>query len=455
MSVEVEQSSIGPALPRAIGAQAFGRWLVVAVVGLGFVFDYYEIIVQAITVRPALLDVGGFAPGSAAYNRWVGWLMYLPFLCGGLLGLVGGYLTDRVGRRRVLVWSIVVYGLATVAAGFARTPAELLFWRCVTIAGVSVETIAALAWIAETFDDRRRREAALGYTQVFAGLSGFLVTGVYYLAVTYADLLPEVRGGHEAWRYALIFGAVPVVPVVVARFLLPESAEWQRRKQAATLRRPSFGELFNPKLRRATLLSCLVVACVFLATSGALQQVSRMVPGLPQVADLPRVAQEQTVSLVSFYSDVSGLGGRILLALFAVSMLARRRLLQTFLVPAMLAFAFLFFFAAHESLELVKYGVVAAVIGVVAMHSFIGNYLPQLFPVHLRGTGESFAYSIGGRIIGMAGALLVAQLTNLMPGANHSAQLAYAAGCVGVGALAILAVASRKLPEPRGVSSDD
>ena len=91
----------------------------------------------------------------------------------------------------------------------------------------------------------------------------------------------------------------------------------------------------------------------------------------------------------------------------------------------------------------------------VAMHSFIGNYLPQLFPVHLRGTGESVAYSIGGVMIGMAGALLVAQLTNLMPGANHSAQLAYAAGCVGVGALVILAVASRNLPEPRGMSSTD
>ena len=282
MSVEVEQSPIAPALPKAAGAQALGRWLVVAVVGLGFVFDYYEIIVQAITVRPALLDVGGFTPGSAAYNRWVGWLMYLPFLCGGLLGLVGGYLTDRLGRRRVLVWSIVVYGLATVAAGFARTPAELLFWRCVTIAGVSVETIAALAWLAEKFVDRGRREAALGYTQVFAGLSGFLVTGVYYLAVTYAELLPAFRVGHEAWRYALIFGSVPVVPVGDSRFFLPESAEWQRRKQAATLRRPSFRELFSPTLRRATLLSCLVVACVFLATSGALQQVSRMVPGLPQ-----------------------------------------------------------------------------------------------------------------------------------------------------------------------------
>jgi MFS family permease len=423
------------------------RGLIVAVVGLGFVFDYYEIIVQAITVRPALLDLG-YAAGSVAYNRWVGWLMYLPFFCGGVLGLVGGYLTDRLGRRRVLVVSIVVYGLATLAAGYARTPMELLVWRCVTIGGVSVETVAALAWIAETFDEPRRREAALGYTQMFAGLSGFLVSGVYYLAVTYAQVLPPVRGGHEAWRYALLFGALPVVPVLVARLFLPESAEWKRRRREGTLRRPSFRELLAPRLRRATLVSTLLVACVFLATSGSLQQVSRMIPGMPGVAELPRIEQEQMVSIVSLYSDFAGLAGRAVLAVLAVGLLARRRLLQVFLIPAAVCLALQFFVAAHQSVELVKITVIPLVIAMVAMHSFIGNYLPQLYPVHIRGIGESVAYSIGGRIVGMAGAVLVAALTNLMPGATHSAQLANAAGCVGVGALLILVFASRLLPEP-------
>ena len=53
-------------------------------------------------------------------------------------------------------------------------------------------------------------------------------------------------------------------------------------------------------------------------------------------------------------------------------------------------------------------------------HSFWGNYLPRLFPVHLRGTGESFAVGVGGRVIAPFAALATTQLANLMPGTPTS-----------------------------------
>jgi len=77
-------------------------WVVCAIAGLGFAFDTYEITVLAVVVRPALIAFG-ITVGSAEFNRWVGLLFYVPLAVGGVLGLLGGVLTDRLGRRRVLV----------------------------------------------------------------------------------------------------------------------------------------------------------------------------------------------------------------------------------------------------------------------------------------------------------------------------------------------------------------
>ena len=65
-----------------------------------------------------------------------------------------------------------------------RSP-MLLVLRCLTFIGVCVEFVAAVAWLAELFPDPRQRESVLGYTQAFSSIGGLLVTGAYYLAVTY------------------------------------------------------------------------------------------------------------------------------------------------------------------------------------------------------------------------------------------------------------------------------
>ena len=69
-------------------------------------------------------------------------------------------------------------------------------------------------------------------------------------------------------------------------------------------------------------------------------------------------------------------------------------------------------------------------------------------PTYLRGTGESFAANVGGRMIGTCAALLTTQLTNVMPGASVPIRLAYASAVVGTAAYVIGLTASFWLPEP-------
>src|SRR3954464_4156609 len=154
-----------------------------------------------------------------------------------------------------------------------------------------------------------------------------MVTGAYYVSVKYGHSLWPIAGGHEAWRYTLLSGVIPAIPLIIIRPFLPESPMWQEKKLKGTLRRPSFAELFRPQFRRTTLVTAWMYACSYGAAFGAIQHLPRIVPTLPQVAHLARPVQERIISSGQAYQEIGGLVGRIVLAILAVYIVSRRKLL--------------------------------------------------------------------------------------------------------------------------------
>jgi MFS family permease len=429
--------------------------LICGIASVGFAFDLYEIVVLPLVVRPALMALGNLKPGSPEFNFWVGLVFYVPLMCGGIFGFLGGYLTDLLGRRRVLVWSILIYAFSACASAYAATLPQFLFFRCTTIIGVCVEYVAGVAWVAELFSNPRQRESALGYTQAAFGLGGLMATGAYYLAVSYAEHFPTIRMGHEAWRYTLLSGLIPAIPLILVRPFLPESPIWREKKSKGTLKRPNLAELFRPALRRTTLVATVLVACSYALASGVVLQTPRMVPGLPQVHSLAARQVEQTVSGVQLFQELGTIAGRLLFAFLVVRIASQRRLLRIFLVPGLIVFSCVYFFAATHSLVLLKYGMFLAGLLLNGPFSLWGNYLPRVYPTHLRGTGESFALNIGARVLGASAVLITTQLANVMPAAGAAARLAYSAGCVAVLAYIFSLLASFLLPEPESTQLPD
>src|SRR6266700_788728 len=376
------------------------QWVICVVAAIGFAFDIYALLVLPLIVRPALMELGHLKPNTPDFNSWVGMLFYIPAMAGGIFGMIGGYLTDLFGRRRILVWSILLYAFSAAAAGYTTSLPALLFLRCTTFIGVSVEFVAAVAWLAELFPDPKQREKVLGYTQAFSSLGGMMVTGAYYLSVKFGHDLWPIAGGHEAWRYTLLSGVIPAIPLIIIRPFLPESPMWQEKKAKGTLKRPSFAELFRPQFRRTTLITAWMYACSYGAAFGAIQHLPRIVPGLPEVVHLPRVQQEVIISAVQAFQETGGLVGRVVLAVLAVYIVGRRKLLRVFQIPGLILVPLVFLFPAIDDLELLKLGVFLAGLLTVAQFSFWGNYLPRIYPTYLRGPGESFAANIGGRMLG-------------------------------------------------------
>lgn len=431
------------------------QWLILVTACLGFAFDIYEVVVQALVLRPVLIELGGFTPGSPEFNHWAGMMLFAPVVLGGLVSLSGGWLADRFGRQRVLVWSILLYGFAAFMSGLATSLGELIIWRCITVAGACVEFVAAIAWLTEMFSEPRRRETVLGWAQACATLGNFMMAGAYFAAVTWGDRLPEVHGAHSAWRYMFFFGALPAIPLIILRPFLPESPVWQAKRAAGTLRRPSFRELFEPRLRRFTLLSTALVACGYSIAFGVLQHIPRLVPSLPDVAVLTPQQQQQWVSWVHLQQDFGGIAGRVLLAVLVSRLVVRGPIFRWAMAAAALAVPLVLLGPVKDEAHL--FGLSAALIALLmaVQHSFWGNYLPRFFPVHLRGTGESFAIGVGGRVLAPFAAIATTQLANLVPGATPGARLALSMAMVTCAATACGFLLSWRLPEPAAKLPED
>src|SRR5262249_25073243 len=100
----------------------------------------------------------------------------------------------------------------------------------------------------------------------------------------------------------------------------------------------------------------------------------------------------------------------------------------------------------------VSLGMLLAGVFTVAQFSFWGNYLPRVYPVHLRGTGESFAANIGGRLIGTSFAWVTTTLAtqSFIPGTPGPERMAPAAALVAGFVYLAGSIACFFLPEPKG-----
>jgi MFS family permease len=432
------------------------QWLICVIAAIGFAFDIYELLMLPLIVGDALRELGGLTPGSPDYLHWVGLLFWVPAIAGGLFGLLGGYLTDRFGRRRVLVWSILIYAFSVLAAAFSTSLWQFLLFRSTTFIGVSVEFVAAVAWLAEVFTDPKQRERVLGYTQAFSSLGGIMVAQAYLIINRLSASLPAIYGGpDDVWRYTLMSGFFPALPLLVIRPFLPESPVWEQKRLAGTLKRPTLGAIFSPELRRTTIITTLMFAFAYGAAFGAIQHMPRIVPGLPELASLDAAGQRAAAGAVQSWQEVGGLAGRFALAALVLAIVSRRRLLWVFQVPGLIVVPVTFWMAQTASVATVSWMMFFAGLFTVAQFSFWGNYLPRVYPTHLRGTGEGFAANIGGRMLGTSFAYVTTAVVQPMMSGPPPVALAKAATLVAAFVYACGFLLSFKLPEPSSQALPD
>jgi MFS family permease len=480
-------------------------WLIIVIASIGFLFDTYQLLMTPLAGPQAISELLKVPLSNPAVSQWAGKLLWLSALCGGVFGLLGGWLIDRLGRKSVMAIGIFIYSLSPVAGAFATTLNGFIFWRCVTFVGVCIEFVAAITWMAEVFTDKVQKERWLGITQAFASLGGIIVAWVNVWIIMHSKGLPHLGmplalGSPDpaSWRYLMLTGIIPAIPIALMLPFVPESKIWREKKQAGTLKRPSFGELFSPQLRRVTLVTAGLSACAYGVAFGCLQQTPlRIVPGLPDLASTRKAMKplqdEAKVLNAKFdqtqpntperkaaldpikanmgkqkplqdevkkigsetqeYQEMGGLVGRIFVAVLIVLAVSRRTILRLLQFPGLVVVPLAYLYLYHKDAASFSWGIAAVGFVTTSQFSFLGEILPKVFPLHLRGTGGSFATNVGGRMIGTGAAFLTPQIAAKFTGTSFD-QMAVAAGWLGLGIVIFSILIGFGLPEPKGENLD-
>jgi hypothetical protein len=130
----------------------------------------------------------------------------------------------------------------------------------------------------------------------------------------------------------------------------------------------------------------------------------------------------------------------------------RRLLLRLFQVPGLLALPLTYFVLYKQDGTIFSYGIALVGFLTVAQFSYFGEYLPKVFPLHLRGTGGSFATNVGGRMIGTSAAFVTSNLVAPLIAGDQPvlpSHVAQAAGWVGLSVVVIGVILGSFLPEPK------
>ena len=389
------------------------QWSVLFAAWLGWGFDIFDSLLMnyvAPTAVPTLLGIPlGTPEAQSSTLWWTGILTSILLLgwCAG--GVIFGKVTDRIGRTKTLLLTMMLYAVGTAACAAAPNIWVLVACRIVSALGIGGEWAAGAAMVAEVVPENRRVEAgALLYTASPAGLflATFLtyqITGVYF------------TDPGSSWRYVFLCGLIPAAAALLVRMYIKEPERW---KNVAEAQRARISELFSPKYRALTISGFCMAVTALITWWSCNAFISVVAKGLAQAewtkltaagaAGLPsmEVMGQQWVKTAT---NTFNLGGLIatLLTIPAAKILGRRYMFLVYFAGSAIALMAAFGLDLEPHTRLYMYFPIGlTTYGIFGAFTF---YLPELFPTRLRGTGSGFTYNIG-RLFAAAGPFLVGSI---------------------------------------------
>jgi MFS family permease len=401
------------------------QWLVLVVASLGWVFDIFEGQIFVASMRDAMPQLLGVASAdNAEVAKWNNYALASFLLGGAFGGILFGMLSDKIGRSKTMIVTILFYSVFTCVTALANAPWQMVLLRFLVAMGVGGEWAVASAMVAEVMP-RRSRPVMSSIFHASSVFGTLMAVAVGYFIIS-AKLW-----GDDTWRLGFLIGIVPALLVVVIRWKMKEPERWHRAKkreqQDATQVTGSIPDLFNSQNIRNTFVG-VALATIGLVTfwgchiygKNALlrsaQNTALTAEGLAPNADksAKKAAfdkHDATIKRAEMGSMcLNTIGGGLGLVLFGwISNLLGRKGAFILYHAGGLAMALLMFrVLIPQNASVPVLCIALPVFGflTLGMHAGYAVYFPELFPTRLRGTGTGFCFNAGR--FGTAGAMLIA-----------------------------------------------
>ncbi|GAB5443997.1 MAG: MFS transporter [Fuerstiella sp.] len=401
------------------------QWLVLVVASLGWVFDIFEGQIFVASMRDAMPELLGVdSADSEIVSTWNNYALASFLLGGAFGGILFGMLSDRIGRSKTMIVTILFYSVFTCVTAFSNAPWQMVALRFLVAMGVGGEWAVASAMVAEVMPKRSRpvMSSIFHASSVFGTL---MAVAVGYFIIS------QKPWGDDTWRLGFLIGIIPALLVVVIRWKMKEPEQWkqakERERQDATQVTGSIPELFSSQNRRNTVVG-VALATIGLVTfwgchiygKNALMRSAetRILREANVAADATKEAkqavladhQSETKQAEMISMCLNTIGGGLGLVLFGgiSNMLGRKGAFVFYhlggFIMALLMFLVLIPQDASPGILYVALPVFGFL--TLGMHAGYAVYFPELFPTRLRGTGTGFCFNSGR--FGTAAAMFLA-----------------------------------------------
>ena len=404
------------------------QWLVLTIASLGWIFDIFEGQIFVTSMREMMSSL--LPEGTAPEKRdAISKLALGAFLIGGAVGGVYfGMLSDRIGRAKTMVITILIYSVFTCLTAFAQSAEQVIVLRFFVAMGVGGEWAVASAMVAEVFP-AFARVRSLGIFHATSALGSYLAIAAGAFIVGNPDLKTEAIPDLN-WRLAFGLGVLPALLTIWIRFKLKEPESWLKAREAAkkdpSKRTGHISDLFRGELLSKTLVG-VSLAAIGLATFWGVKIYGRSLmrnaaertviqQAAVQSVD-PKAALEKEFSAIKkqemtghFLVMTGGLFG--MLAFGPISeRLGRRGAFRFFFIGGFISSVALFGFFNQAASAFYWWALPVFGFLVSGIHAGYAIYFPELFPSRLRGTGLGLCFNLG-RIIAAPVLFLTAWMQN-------------------------------------------
>ncbi|TAL78468.1 MAG: 3-(3-hydroxy-phenyl)propionate transporter MhpT [Burkholderiaceae bacterium] len=355
----------------SIQAQMVGRSGVVATLALCFIIALLEgVDNQSMGVAaPFVARHFGFSPAQMGLAFSIGSLGLLP---GAMLG---GRLADRLGRKPVLIYSVVVFGIFSIMTAHIWDANSLIFSRFMTGLGLGAAMPNLIALVSEIVPDRLRR-TAVSFMYCGIPLGGAIASAIGALSV---------EGGQ--WRHVFYVGGfAPLILVPLLIFLLPESRNFlastvqkEGRIRPAAISTVLFGE------RRTVLTIALWVTFFF-----TLSILFFLMNWLPSLLVRQGIKPAQ-VGVIQVLFNVGGAVG----AMGFGWLMDRTRAWMVVLCTYVGIVVALVVLSQSGALGMIYLGAALAGLFLIGAQSILYGLSAVYYPIVMRGTGSGSAVAVG------------------------------------------------------------
>ena len=314
----------------------------------------------------------------------------------GLLpgGLIGGRLGDRIGRKKVLIIAVALFGLFSILTAWVTSYSGLLFARFMTGLGLGAALPNLVALASESVSDKARgRAISLMYC-------GMPIGGIAVSLLASTQLAAD-------WKVIFYVGGIlPLMVIPLMMAFLPESRAFLATQQSAdTTQQSKFSDLFNQYFRMPTIL--LWVGYFF-----TMMVVYMLLNWLP--SSLMELGfQKKDATMVQMFFSVGAFVGTIVLGLL-VDHWKMKNVILLMYSGIILGLIALNSFSTVQAMYFAGALVGCFTIGGQMVLYALGS---QVYPTQMRGTGVGTAMTVG-RFGAMAGPAVAGQFLAMGNGAT-------------------------------------